>query len=108
MRDKALDGLDALADDDAEAEFTFGMVISHENQHDETMLQALKLRSGPALLDRGTALPPGGPDVAGTSVLVPGGPFVLGVDAVTSRTRWTTSAPRTSSTCPPSGSAACR
>ena len=27
---------------------TFGLVISHENQHDETMLQALNLRSGPA------------------------------------------------------------
>ena len=66
-----------------QAEFNFGLVISHENQHDETMLQALNLRSGPALLDRGAALPPGRSGVAGTSVLVPGGAFVLGVDAVT-------------------------
>jgi iron(II)-dependent oxidoreductase len=45
------------------------------------MLQALNLRSGPALLDQGARLPPGRAGVAGTSVLVAGGPFVLGVDA---------------------------
>ena len=67
----------------ARPQFNFGLVISHENQHDETMLQALNLRSGPPLLDRGAPLPAGRADVAGTSVLVPGGPFVLGVDAVT-------------------------
>ncbi|MDX1885889.1 ergothioneine biosynthesis protein EgtB [Mycolicibacterium sp. 120270] len=83
VRDKALDDLDSLSDDDTEAAFNFGLVISHENQHDETMLQALNLRSGPSLLDRGSPLPPGRPGVAGTSVLVPGGTFVLGVDAVT-------------------------
>lgn len=79
VRDKALDRLDALPGD-AET-FSFGLVISHENQHDETMLQALSLRAGPPLLDRGAALPAGRPGVAGSSVLVPGGPFVLGVDA---------------------------
>lgn len=79
VRNKALDSLDALpADSD---EFTFGLVISHENQHDETMLQALNLRSGAALLDAGKPLPPGRSGIEGTSVLVPGGPFVLGVDA---------------------------
>ena len=83
VRNKALDTLDGLTDDDVDADFNFGLVISHENQHDETMLQALNLRTGPALLDHGAALPAGRPGVAGTSVLVPGGPFVLGVDAVT-------------------------
>lgn len=85
VRSKALDRLDALPEGrvDSEAEFIFGLVVSHENQHDETMLQALNLRTGPALLDRGTPLPPGRAGVAGTSVLVPGGEFVLGVDAVT-------------------------
>jgi iron(II)-dependent oxidoreductase len=83
VRNKALDSLDTLADDDSEAAFNFGLVVSHENQHDETMLQALNLRSGPPLLDRGTPLPPGRSGVAGTSVLVLGGPFVIGVDAVT-------------------------
>jgi gamma-glutamyl hercynylcysteine S-oxide synthase len=79
VRDKALDALDALADDTHA--FNFGLVISHENQHDETMLQALNLRSGPPLLDTGASLPTGRPGLTGTSVLVPGGPFRLGVDA---------------------------
>ena len=83
VRDKALDNLDALPDDlTADAAFRFGLVISHENQHDETMLQALNLRSGPPLLGTGSPLPPGRSGVAGTSVLVPAGEFVLGVDAV--------------------------
>ena len=79
VRSKALDSLEVLPE---EHTFVFGLVISHENQHDETMLQALNLRAGPPLLDRGSRLPAGRPGVAGTSVLVPGGPFVLGVDAV--------------------------
>jgi gamma-glutamyl hercynylcysteine S-oxide synthase len=82
VRDKALDSLDALPDAGDETNFRFGLIISHENQHDETMLQALNLRIGPPLLDEGTLLPAGRPGVAGTSVLVPGGEFVLGVDAV--------------------------
>jgi iron(II)-dependent oxidoreductase len=83
VRNKVLDSLDSLTDDPgSEAGFNFGLVISHENQHDETMLQALNLRVGPPLLDSGRALPSGRPGVAGTSVLVPGGEFVLGVDAV--------------------------
>ena len=61
VRNKALDSLDALPTDGSgiQDEFNFGLVISHENQHDETMLQALNLRTGPALLDRGAPLPPG-------------------------------------------------
>jgi len=80
VRNKALDSLDALHPDGDE--FNFGLVISHENQHDETMLQALNIRSGPAILPVGSPLPQGRPEIAGTSVLVPGGEFVLGVDAV--------------------------
>ncbi len=83
VRDKVLDSLDALPDDDAENAFRFALVISHENQHDETMLQALNLRTGAPLLAPGAPLPAGRSGLAGTSVSVPGGPFVLGVDAVT-------------------------
>ena len=52
VRAAALELLDALPDrdDDAEVAFRFGLVISHENQHDETMLQALNLRSGAPIL----------------------------------------------------------
>jgi iron(II)-dependent oxidoreductase len=82
VRSKALDTLEKLPDDD-DSTFSFGLVISHENQHDETMLQALSLRAGAPLLGGGSPLPGGRPGVAGTSVLVPGGEFVLGVDGVT-------------------------
>ncbi|MCV7347716.1 ergothioneine biosynthesis protein EgtB [Mycolicibacterium rhodesiae] len=84
VRAAALDVLDTLPhrDDDAEVAFRFGLVISHENQHDETILQALNLRSGAPILAHRTTLPHGRAGLAGSSVLVPGGPFVLGVDAV--------------------------
>ncbi|MGY1824215.1 ergothioneine biosynthesis protein EgtB [Geodermatophilus sp. SYSU D00079] len=79
VRGRVLDRLERRhPDDDA---FDVAMVVSHEQQHDETMLQALNLRPGPPLLGSGTALPPGRPGVAGTSVAVPAGEFVLGVDA---------------------------
>ena len=78
VRARALDALDALPADDAG--FNFGLVISHENQHDETMLQAINLRTGTPLIQPRIVLPHGRSGVAGTSVPVPGGPFVLGVD----------------------------
>ncbi len=56
MRSKALDALDALPDDDGsgvDPAFVFGLVVSHENQHDETMLQALSMRTGPPILGPG-------------------------------------------------------
>jgi gamma-glutamyl hercynylcysteine S-oxide synthase len=78
VRGRVLDRLDALSG--ADDPFDFAMVVSHEQQHDETMLQTLQLRAGPPLLGAGTSLPAGRPEMAGTSVLVPGGPFRLGVD----------------------------
>ena len=80
VRSASLDALDTLPDE-PDRNFVYGLVVSHENQHDETMLQALNLRSGPALLPGTHVLPAGRAGLAGTSVLVPGGPFVLGVDA---------------------------
>ncbi|OBI75084.1 ergothioneine biosynthesis protein EgtB [Mycobacterium sp. E740] len=86
VREKVLDTLHLLPDDAAElndaAGFSFALVISHENQHDETMLQALNLRAGAPLLGAGEPLPAGRAGVVGTSVLVPGGELVLGVDPV--------------------------
>jgi len=84
VRAMSLDALEALPDHDGtgvDPAFVFGLVISHENQHDETMLQALSIRTGPPILGPGTPLPQGRQGVAGTSVLVEGGPFVLGVTA---------------------------
>lgn len=79
VRSKVFDKLESLPGDFSDG-FVFGLVLSHEHQHDETMLQALNLRAGPPLLGAGGGLPAGRPDLAGTSVLVPGGEFVLGVD----------------------------
>lgn len=80
VRSKVFEKLETLPDDRGNG-FVFGLVLSHEHQHDETMLQALNLRAGPPLLGVGDGLPAGRPDLAGTSVLVPAGEFVLGVDA---------------------------
>ena len=82
MRAKAFDALDTLPEDDPR-EFAFGLVVSHENQHGETMLQALNLRSGRRCSIPRAAAARAASGVAGTSVLVPAGPFVLGVDAAT-------------------------
>jgi iron(II)-dependent oxidoreductase len=79
VRGRVLDRLDHLSE--ADDPFDFAMVVSHEQQHDETMLQTLQLRNGPPLLGLGDPLPAGRPGVAGTWMLVPGGPFRLGVDA---------------------------
>jgi gamma-glutamyl hercynylcysteine S-oxide synthase len=79
VRSASFDALDALPEHDST--FPFGLVLSHEHQHNETMLQALNLRTGSPLLEDGKPLPKGRAGVAGTSVLVPGGPFVLGADA---------------------------
>jgi iron(II)-dependent oxidoreductase len=92
--------LDRLERADEEHLFAYGMVVQHEQQHDETMLATLQLRQGPPVLGRGSALPAGRPvglaaigvqpDAAGTqrrraqltdSCLVPAGELVLGVDA---------------------------
>lgn len=83
VRSKVFDKLESLPGEagDGTDGFVFGLVLSHEHQHDETMLQALNLRAGPPLLGAGDGLPAGRPDLAGTSVLVPGGEFILGVDA---------------------------
>jgi iron(II)-dependent oxidoreductase len=81
VRGRVLDRLSRSEVDPFDSLFDVAMVVSHEQQHDETMLQTLQIRSGPPLLGTGTPLPPGRPTVTGTSVLVPGGEFVLGVDA---------------------------
>ena len=77
VRGRVLDLIERTPADDL---FTAGMVVQHEEQHDETMLATLQLRQGPPLLLERIALPPGraaGPE----RVFVAGGPFTLGVDA---------------------------
>src|SRR3984957_9612893 len=79
VRGRVLDLLERTPADDL---FTAGMVVQHEEQHDETMYATLQLRQGPPVLLQRSALPPGRP-VAGERVYVAGGQFVLGVDADT-------------------------
>jgi iron(II)-dependent oxidoreductase len=77
VRGRVLDLLERTAAEDL---FTAGMVVQHEEQHDETMYATLQLRQGPPVLLQRRALPQGRP-VVGERVFVAGGPFVLGVDA---------------------------
>jgi gamma-glutamyl hercynylcysteine S-oxide synthase len=79
VRGRVLDLIERTAADDL---FTAGMVVQHEEQHDETMLATLQLRQGPPLLLERRPLP-AGRRVEPGRVLVPGGPFTLGVDAAT-------------------------
>jgi gamma-glutamyl hercynylcysteine S-oxide synthase len=57
--------------------FAFGMIVQHEQQHDETMLATHQLRSGSPVLH---ADPPPTPQVRPQrpEVLVPGGRFTMG------------------------------
>ncbi|MDI1462073.1 ergothioneine biosynthesis protein EgtB [Catellatospora sp. KI3] len=71
-----LDSVDLEGRPLVERGFAFGMIIQHEQQHDETMLATHQLREGEPVL---VAVPPpasAGP-VAG-EVAVPGGPFTMG------------------------------
>jgi gamma-glutamyl hercynylcysteine S-oxide synthase len=80
VRDKVLDVLDhvqltggrPLVDN----AFAFGMIVQHEQQHDETMLATHQLRVGEPVLD--AAAPPAGRRLPAAEVLVPGGEFVMG------------------------------
>jgi iron(II)-dependent oxidoreductase len=77
VRGRVLDLLDRTPDEPA-ALFTAGMVVQHEQQHDETMLATLQLRSGPPVV---TGEPvPAGRELESDRVFVAGGEFVLGVD----------------------------
>ncbi|GIE82876.1 hercynine oxygenase [Actinoplanes philippinensis] len=58
--------------------FAFGMIVQHEQQHDETMLATHQLRSGAPVLSA-PAPPPAAAPVSG-EVLVPSGRFQMGTD----------------------------
>lgn len=60
--------------------FVFRMVLQHELQHCETILQTLQLMPGASRLPPSVAaLPPGSPAGDGM-IAVPAGPFVMGTD----------------------------
>ncbi|MDR7300112.1 iron(II)-dependent oxidoreductase [Haloactinomyces albus] len=81
VRDKVLDLLDRSPLEGrrlVEQAFAFGMIVQHEQQHDETMLATHQLRNGDPVLD--DEPPPAAVDADSLpdEVLVPGGPFVMG------------------------------
>jgi iron(II)-dependent oxidoreductase len=82
VREKALDTLRAsplrgrrLVDHG----FAFGMIVQHEQQHDETMLATHQLRAGAPVLDAPPPPPAVAPPAA-AEALVPAGPFTMGTD----------------------------
>jgi iron(II)-dependent oxidoreductase len=81
VRTKVLDLLDAVPLEGRALVtdgFAFGMIVQHEQQHDETMLATHQLRNGPPLLSAPPPpTPPGGPAVPG-EVLIPAGRFTMG------------------------------
>ena len=82
VREKALDALGASPLRGRRLEehgFAFGMIVQHEQQHDETMLATHQLRTGAPVLHApeppAAVAPPAVPEV-----LVPAGPFTMGTD----------------------------
>ncbi|KUL29859.1 ergothioneine biosynthesis protein EgtB [Actinoplanes awajinensis] len=82
VRAKALDVLDRVRLVDEQpllaGGFAFGMIVQHEQQHDETMLATHQLRTGAPVLSAPPA-PPGDRRIRG-EVLIPGGAFTMGTD----------------------------
>jgi gamma-glutamyl hercynylcysteine S-oxide synthase len=83
VRDKVLDVLDRVLLEGrrlVDKGFAFGMIVQHEQQHDETMLVTHQLRVGAPVLNAPT--PPAPPEgKLPPEVFVPGGPFTMGTSA---------------------------
>jgi iron(II)-dependent oxidoreductase len=78
VRHKVLDLLDAIPLEGrplVEHAFAFGMIVQHEQQHDETMLATHQLRQGEPVLQ---APPPPTAKPVGGEVRIEGGEFVMG------------------------------
>jgi iron(II)-dependent oxidoreductase len=76
LEDADLDGEDPLL----KGGFVYHMILQHEYQHNETMLQTLQLMKGAGYRPEARMeLPPGNPPDE-EMIHVPGGPFVMGTD----------------------------
>ncbi|HEV7824118.1 MAG TPA: ergothioneine biosynthesis protein EgtB [Mycobacteriales bacterium] len=82
VRTKVLDVLDTVPLEGRpllDRGFAFGMIVQHEQQHDETMAATHQLRTGAPVLHAPPPPPaPGGP--LAPEVLVPAGEFTMGTD----------------------------
>jgi gamma-glutamyl hercynylcysteine S-oxide synthase len=81
VRARSLELLDQVDLDGGErllqGAFVYGMLVQHEHQHVETMLQTLQLRDDPYPLDEPA---PRAGRAAGGEVAIDGGTFVMGTD----------------------------
>jgi iron(II)-dependent oxidoreductase len=76
LADADLDGGDPLLKDG----FVYHMILQHEYQHNETMLQTLQLMQGSGYRPEARVELPHGNPPEEEMVRVPGGPFVMGTD----------------------------
>ncbi len=76
LEDANLDGDDSLLKDG----FIYNMVIQHECQHNETMLQTLQLMKGDGYRPEPLVELPKGGKIEEEMVFVPGGRFAMGTD----------------------------
>jgi iron(II)-dependent oxidoreductase len=82
VRDKVMDVLASTPLEGRELvdnAFAFGMIVQHEQQHNETMLATHQLRTGDPVLHAPAPPDPPGP-VLNREILVPAGPFTMGTD----------------------------
>jgi iron(II)-dependent oxidoreductase len=80
VRDKVMDVLASTPLEGRELvenAFAFGMIVQHEQQHNETMLATHQLRTGDPVLHAPAPPVPPGP-VVNREILVPAGPFTMG------------------------------
>lgn len=80
VRDKVMDVLASTPLEGrklVENAFAFGMIVQHEQQHNETMLATHQLRTGDPVLHAPLPPAPPGP-VINREILVPAGPFTMG------------------------------
>ncbi|MEU5696520.1 ergothioneine biosynthesis protein EgtB [Actinosynnema sp. NPDC020468] len=79
VRDKVFDVLETSPLEGSrlvDGGFAFGMIVQHEQQHDETMLATHQLRVGAPVLD--APPPPPGAPLPHAEAFVPAGPFTMG------------------------------
>lgn len=77
---EALEGADLDGDPLLRDGFVYDMILQHEAQHNETMLQTLQLMRSRAYRPEPRVETPSDGEPYGEMVLVPGGPFVMGTD----------------------------
>ena len=81
VRKAAIEALDEANLDDApllKAGFVYNMILQHEVQHNETMLQTLQLMRSRAYRPEPRVDTPSTGEPYGEMVFIPGGPFVMG------------------------------